>query len=199
MVLKGKDKDWYSCDETCDDFPTDVMTFKVEPEMKVTVEPGERVFAGEEIVVKVEMANHFNHSEGLPTADEMVIDVQNAVPKSKTVQNGHVYTATFMAEQGGDSVSISANVSDKDANDHALSIPIREELTIMAESNITLPQTGDPGIALWAALAIASGALGLVRRRRPSANRPAAMLRGGCLYPCHRPIFSTYSSRHQSL
>ncbi|WP_102401380.1 hypothetical protein [Haloimpatiens massiliensis] len=136
---KGADIGWYEFPSSMDNIPTSITISKVDPVIDLTVQPSKNTVGGEGIVVTATITNNFNNNEGLPTAKQFNMSVQNATLKSgtTTVKNGNSYTATYITDSNkvGQNITVTANVSDTATNYNSLVTPVTKTLPIVQNAH----------------------------------------------------------------
>lgn len=80
LILKGKDKDWYSADYdmVIKNVPLAQPVVISEAEPAIEIKADDVVYRGSEFTVTAEITNNFDYNDGLPLAEEISMAVENA-------------------------------------------------------------------------------------------------------------------------
>ena len=136
FILKRKDKDWYTVnyDQVFLNLTlkTPVTISKAEPQFQI--QTVQSVYCGDEFAVTATLVNDFHYEEGIPTAQEISIQVSNAEQKPGTsvTRANNQYSAVFVAtkDTSQKNMTVSVNVLDTAVNYAPLSVPCQLEIPL---------------------------------------------------------------------
>lgn len=144
LILKGKDKDWYSADYdmVIKNVPLAQPVVISEAEPAIEIKADDVVYRGSEFTVTAEITNNFDYNDGLPLAEEISMTVENARLKegSAVIKEGNQYSAVFVAadDMTAETMTVSVNVLDAAANYSPLAAPVQKTIGLKSDANYAI-------------------------------------------------------------